>query len=137
MASAYQSTGIPHIEVYMALPTLRRRLLWATRFVRPILAMRPVQAFLKSRVRSGKPGPTPAERARGRSLIWGIAEDGKTAVRSRLETPEGYTLTAITSVLMVQKALAGNAPAGYQTPSSAYGADLIMEVEGVVREDVE
>ena len=26
---------------------------------------------------------------------------------------------------------------GYQTPARAYGADFVLEVEGVVREDVE
>ena len=65
-----------------------------------------------------------------------MAEDSETAVQSRLITPEGYTLTALTGVHMAQKALAGNAPPGYQTPSSAYGPDLIMEIKGVTREEL-
>ena len=37
----------------------------------------------------------------------------------------------------VGRVLAGQAPAGFQTPSRAYGADFIMEIEGVTREDLE
>ena len=51
--------------------------------------------------------------------------------------PEGYTLTAITSVEIVRKVLAGDAPAGFQTPSLAYGPDWILDLDGVTREDVE
>jgi short subunit dehydrogenase-like uncharacterized protein len=58
------------------------------------------------------------------------------AVASRLRTPEGYTLTALTSLIIVSKVLAGQAPPGFQTPSTAYGPDLILEVEGVTREDL-
>ena len=104
----------------------------ATRFLGPLLGHGPAQAFLKKRIRSGAPGPTDEERARGKGLLWGEAvDDAGRAVVSRLTTPEGYTLTALTSLLIVSKVLAGSAPAGFQTPSTAYGPDLILEVEGV------
>ena len=35
-----------------------------------------------------------------------------------------------------KEALGGLAPAGYQTPASAYGPDFVLETEGVTREDV-
>jgi short subunit dehydrogenase-like uncharacterized protein len=56
-------------------------------------------------------------------------------VTSRLKTPEGYTLTALTAVGAAKKALTGSASAGFNTPSLAYGADFILEFEGVVRSD--
>jgi short subunit dehydrogenase-like uncharacterized protein len=37
----------------------------------------------------------------------------------------------------VKKILAGIAPPGYQTPAMAFGADFVLECEGVIREDVE
>jgi molybdate-binding protein len=49
---------------------------------------------------------------------------------------EGYTLTAKTSVLIAQKILAGNVKAGFQTPSKAYGPDLILEIAGSTRRDL-
>mgnify|MGYP001823235091 CR=1 FL=1 len=134
--TAFHSTGIPNIETYMAANQETIRNMALGRYVTWLAKLGPVQRLLKRRIRQGKPGPTPAERARARSYIWGMAEDNSTAVQSRLVTPEGYTLTALTSIRLIQKVLAGHAPAGYQTPSSAYGADFIMEIEGVTREDV-
>ena len=55
---------------------------------------------------------------------------------SRLRAPEGYTLTAQTAVLLATKALGGDARAGFQTPSRAYGADVILEIPQVERTDV-
>jgi len=45
---------------------------------------------------------------------------------SRLRTPDGYTLTALTAVAIVEKVLAGQLTPGFQTPSLAYGPDLII-----------
>src|SRR5207247_1728745 len=89
VATAFHSTGIPDVEVYTAVPTTLRAAARLSRYVRPILASGPMQRFLKARIRSGAPGPTDAERARGRCFLWGEVEDesGRRAV-SRLQTPE-------------------------------------------------
>lgn len=67
-------------------------------------------------------GPTEAERLRGR--YWAIAEvtdaDGS-VVRSIIETPTGYTYTQLSAVAAARRVLAGDHPAGFQTPSSAFG----------------
>ena len=106
VATAYHSTGIPNIEVYMAAPKNLRVATRLSRYVAPLLATKVVQGFLKSRIRSGPPGPTDAERARGASLLWGEASDDAGArVVSRLRTPEGYTLTALAALAIVEKVL--------------------------------
>ncbi|MFO7631214.1 MAG: hypothetical protein R6W76_01685, partial [Caldilinea sp.] len=103
-----------------------------------LLRMPGVADLLKRRIRSGAPGPTDEERVQGSGLLWGRAEDDAgNAVESRLRTPEGYTLTALASLLIVRKVLAGEVKPGFQTPSSAYGPDLIMEIEGVERVDLD
>ena len=82
------------------------------------------------------PGPTPEERSKGRSYLWGrVEDDAGNSAEARLQTPEGYTLTAEASLLIVEKVLAGQATPGYHTPSSAFGADLVMELPGVTRSD--
>lgn len=53
-----------------------------------------------------------------------------------LVTPEPYKLTARTAVEIAQMAGDGEAVPGYQTPSMAYGADLIMRFDGVTRTDL-
>jgi short subunit dehydrogenase-like uncharacterized protein len=136
VATAYHSTGIPNVEVYMAAPAALRLAVRASRYVAPLLASKPVQRFLKARIRAGAPGPTDAERARGKSYLWGEATDGagRRAV-SRLRTPEGYTLTVLAALAIVDKVLGGAAPPGFQTPSRAYGPDFVLGIEGVSRED--
>ena len=137
VSTAFYSTGIPDIEVYTRVGAAARRGMIASRHLGWLLGSGPVQGLMKRRIRSGPPGPTPEQRARGKSLLWGQAEDdaGGRAV-SRMLTPEGYTLTAMTSVEAVRRVLAGDAPAGFQTPSRAYGADWILEFDGVERVDV-
>lgn len=136
--TAFYSTGILDIEVYAAFPASTRRAMAASRYLGWLLSLPVVQNFQKRLIQKQPPGPTDAERAQGRSLLWGEVEDnsGKRLV-SRLQSPEGYTLTALTALAIVEKVLAGQVAVGFQTPSLVYGADFILEIEGVVREDLE
>jgi short subunit dehydrogenase-like uncharacterized protein len=136
VATAWYSTGIPDIEVFMAARTRLRVATRLSRYVAPLLRTRWFQERAKARVRSGPPGPTDEQRARGKSLLWGEASDeaGRRVV-SRLATPEGYTLTAQAALAIVGKVLEGQAPVGYQTPAKAYGADFVLGLEGVTRTD--
>lgn len=81
-------------------------------------------------------GPGENSRENSKSYLTGKAWSKKEIVQSHLETPNGYTLTALSSVLIARKILSGNFKPGFQTPSSAYGADLILEFDGVARKDL-
>lgn len=138
VSTAFHSTGIPDIAVYTRIPRKQVRMMRATRRLGWLLGSAPVQRMMKRAIRKGPAGPTPEQRAKGASLLWGMVEDGDgNRAVSRLRTPEGYTLTARTSVEAVRRILAGEAPAGFQTPSRAYGPDWILQFAGVEREDVE
>ena len=136
LTTAWRSTGIPEIETYFAAPPDLRMLLRASRWLGPALASRPVQRFLKARVRAGAPGPTEKERRRGRAYVWGEVGDaeGRRAV-SRLQTPDGYTLTAHAAVAVVEQVLAGKAARGFSTPARAYGTDLALALPDVTLTD--
>ena len=137
MATAFYSTGFPNIEVYVAAATAMRLGLRLSRLVRPLLGSSAVKSFLKRRIRRGPPGPGPEERARCRTIIWGEVTDdaGRRAV-SRLVGPEGYQFTVLTALAVVEQVMAGLAPAGFQTPSRAYGPDFVLQVPGVGRADL-
>jgi short subunit dehydrogenase-like uncharacterized protein len=137
VSTAYHSTGIPNIEVYTAAPTPAIRGMIMSRYLGWLLATPPAQKFLKGRIRAGAPGPSDAIRAGAAAQLWGEAwdDDGRRVV-SRLRTPDGYTLTALTSVAAAEKVLAGGAKPGFQTPSLAFGADFILEIAGAERQDV-
>lgn len=137
VSTAYHSTGIPDIEVYMSFPPATVRAMKVSRYVGGLLRLPGVVELLRRRIRSAAPGPTDAERALGIGLLWGrVEDDAGNAVEARLCTSEGYTLTALTSLLIMRKVLTGEIRPGFQTPSSAYGPDLILEIEGVERIDL-
>lgn len=136
LATAYRSTGIGNIEVYSVFPKSSTSMMKLARPFGWLLGSAPIQKLLKSQIQKQPPGPSDEERQRGLSLLWGEAtDDAGGRVESRLRGPEGYTLTALTSLAVVEKILGGDAPAGFQTPAMAYGPDFILEIPGVTRED--
>ena len=137
VSTAYFSTGIPNIEVYSVLPQGLRRLMAAGGYLSWLLRVPGVRSAIRRAIRRRPPGPTDAERARGTSLLWGEAVDASgRRVVSRLRGPDGYTFTALAALAIVGRVRAGQAPAGFQTPAEVFGADFVLEIEGVVREDV-
>lgn len=136
VATAYHSTAIPDITVYMAMPAGMRLGVALAGALAPLLGNALVQRALKAGVQAGPAGPSDEQRARGASHLWGEVVDpaGRRAV-SRLRTPEGYTLTALAALEITARVLAGAAPVGYRTPASAYGPDLILAISGCERRD--
>ena len=136
VATAYYSTGIPNIKVFTIAPKSAMKLMKLSRYLGWLFATGPVQKFLQSKIPPG--GPSDEERLKGKTYLWGEARDPQgNRVESRMQTPEGYTLTALAALNIAEKIVAGNFELGYQTPAKAYGADLVLEIEGVARQDVE
>ena len=136
VVTAYKSTGIPNILVYTGVPKQPARMLRLARPLLPLFGLGPVQNMIKKRIERGPAGPDDEARATAHNELWGevTAADGQTAV-SRLRTPEGYTLTARMSLNIAQKICNGQHTPGFQTPSTAYGKDLILELPGTERVD--
>ncbi|MFW6050147.1 MAG: saccharopine dehydrogenase family protein [Myxococcota bacterium] len=131
VSTAYHSTGIPNIRVYMAVPP---RLVQGAKLSRPfqkLLGTPPVQHALKRWVDKNIEGPDAHTRAVGRSEVWGRASDDTgRRVEGTLTTPEGYRLTAMTAVEAVRRLLDEPGRRGAFTPSGAFGARFITEFEG-------
>ncbi|NOY98743.1 MAG: NAD(P)H-binding protein [Chloroflexi bacterium] len=137
VSSAYYSTGIPNIEAYLAFPSLMRAFLRLSRGLGWLLYTRPVKKLLQAALILMPAGPSPEQRANGFSLMVGeVADEAGARAVSRLRTPEGYSLTAQTAVTIVERILGGDFRPGFQTPSQVYGADFILEFDGVKREDL-
>jgi hypothetical protein len=56
---------------------------------------------------------------------------------SRLRTPEAYSLSAQTGAAIAERAIGDDVECGFQTPARVYGADFILEFDGVTREDLD
>ena len=135
VSTAFHSTGIPNIEVYTVVPPSALKMMKTTRYLGWMMATGFVQKYLQRNIPPG--GPSDEERAKGKTLMWGEASDAEgNRVEARQQGPEGYTLTAHAALNIAEKILAGNFKPGFQTPAKAYGADLILEIEGTARQDV-
>lgn len=135
VSTAYYSTGIPNIEVFTIAPRSAIKAMKMSRYLGWLLATSPVQRYLQGKIKPG--GPTDAERAKGKTLMRGEARDNDgNSVTTLQQGPEGYTLTAIAALNIAEKIMSGNHKPGYQTPASAYGADLILEIDGTSRTDL-
>jgi short subunit dehydrogenase-like uncharacterized protein len=137
VSTAFRSTGMPNIEVQFAVTPPHSALVRMPGFVKSFLGRPFMQSFLKARVDSLPEGPSDEARRSARSLLVGVArsETGE-SVRSRLTTPEGYTLIAMTSVDIAERVASGDFKPGFQTPSLAYGPYYVLAFEGVTREDL-
>lgn len=137
VATAWHSTHIPDIDVYFASSPQFERMVNMPGFMRWLLSTSIGQSLLKRQVDRAPEGPTDDERKAGRAIIIAEAKNaaGQT-VRSRLTTPEPYTLTADTGLAMSLRVVNGEAKPGYQTPSLAFGADFILDFPGCRREDL-
>jgi saccharopine dehydrogenase (NAD+, L-lysine-forming) len=137
VATAYHTTGIPNVRVYVAMPP--RQIAWLRR-LRPLarwLAARPVKRRLQALVEARVTGPDQATRERARMCLWGRAAaaappagDGA-AVTLTLDVPEGYSFTAVAAVECVRRLLAGAVEPGAWTPARAFGAGFVDELPGV------
>jgi short subunit dehydrogenase-like uncharacterized protein len=134
VSTAYFTTGIPDIEVYTGISKKIYRLLKLQGLFNWMLRTNSIRALIKKKINKRSPGPGDEQRSKAISLVWGQVTNaaGKT-VTSRLQTPDGYTLTAHSSLLIAQKIFQGNFKPGYQTPASAYGEGLVLEIPEVKR----
>ena len=136
ISTAWRSTGIPNIEVYIG--SNEKQIAYAKRsnYINWFLRLRWVKDYMLKKIDQKPAGPSDEKRAKGKMYLWGKVWDSSGKESSaRLETIDGYTLTAKTSVLIAEKILNENFKSGYQTPAMAYGSDLIMEIPGTQRTD--
>ena len=137
VSTAWVSTTIPNIEVFMAAPAALRWMAKASRYMGGVMGSNFVQGLLKRKIDAGPAGPNAEQRHRGASHLWGQARNsaGQTAT-ARLDTLEGYALTALTAWDITKRVSAGAAQPGYHTPSLVFGADYILTFAGTTRTDI-
>jgi short subunit dehydrogenase-like uncharacterized protein len=134
LASAWWSTKIPKIETYMALP---KKVIRLSKFINPIKAVfdwYPVKQCIAYKIKQLPSGPSVEERQNSFVKIYGeVINHEEKKIAAIVTTPNGYTFTAVSALTIMQQILSGNAPPGFQTPSSAYTENLMMKIPGVTR----
>lgn len=132
ISTAYSTTGIPNIKVFTGVPKSSYNFMKMQVLFNPLLRTGFIKSKIQSYVDKKITGPTDEQLEKGKSLIWGKVTNAKgEVVEARLETSEGYLLTAEMGLIITQKILADkNLHPGYHTPAELFGHDLILEMPG-------
>lgn len=137
ISTAYTTTGIPNIETYTGVAPKTYKLLKFQVLFNWLLRTSFMRNKQKKKIKNNPAGPSDEKRLKSKGLVWGEVRNQQGEIaQARLIGPDGYTLTAHSSLLIAKKILEGNFKPGYQTPAGCYGADLILEVPGVIRENI-
>lgn len=131
VSTAYASTGIPNIEVFI--PGSPAMIANAKRanYIRWLLGLAPVQRYMKKRIARTVKGPSESQRAKHVTHVWGEVRNAAGVTKTaRIKVANGYALT-ISGALAVVDFLGQNRPAGGSyTPSKLCGADLVEKLPG-------
>ena len=131
VSTAYQTTGIANIEVFVAVP---QGMIWGARagnLLAPLLGLGFVQRALQKRA-GAVVGPDRAARAASPCYVWGEVRNAAGNVRTaRLRTANGYDVTVHGSLNVVKALLERNSPAGGSfTPAKLCGVELATALPG-------
>ena len=130
--TAYISTGVPDIEVYMSVPPSTVMRMKRLRMLRPLLSMQWVQNTMKRRIEKSVKGPDDEARKDSNVQLWGevSSADGR-SVSATMTTPDGYDVTVMASLAIVEYLLGTEVEGGFYTPSLLLGAGFAQSLPGI------
>jgi len=134
VSSAYYSTGIPNIEVFLGVNKAAfasRRLFAAGK---SILGINFVKDFLMKQISKRMSGPSAYERQKASMIVWGEVEnENGEKLFEAYRFIDGYELTGRGAAEAVIKVMNKEVEKGTQTPSLAFGYEFM---EQFVIEDI-
>ena len=131
VATAWYTTAIPDIEVYVAMRQRSIRWLRHTRLIAPILlAALPEKVSLALLRRFMSDSGSQRENSRKASFWGGAWNERGEAVSATLTTPGAYRLMVLTALACLEKTLSGQTSPGFTTPATAFGEDFILSMPG-------
>ena len=137
VSTAWYSTGIPNIEDYTPANAASARMMKLARGNQRLFSWRLTQNLVSAFIRFMPNGTSAEKRQATRSYAWGqVSDPAGNRAAARLELMEAYEFTAQSTILAVEKLLAGGVKPGFQTPSMAFGPDFVLEIEGTSRTDL-
>ncbi|OQW90431.1 MAG: hypothetical protein BWK79_19920 [Beggiatoa sp. IS2] len=131
IATAYYTTGIPNIEVYMPLPENYIKLFKLLNYLKFLFKSSIVQRLLKQSI-THRSGPSVEERAITKTYLWGEVKNAQGEERqASLTIGNAYEVTAQSALGIVKKLLTEqNTPGGFYTPSQLMGNHYITTLPG-------
>jgi short subunit dehydrogenase-like uncharacterized protein len=137
VATAFYSTGVRDVTTYFerTAPVLIHNT--AVRLWGWAVPYTPWQSLLGVMTDWLPEGPDARTRDERQAVIVVEAEQaGRVVARARMRTPEAYTFTAQVGMAVAQRVLDGDQQPGFQTAARVFGADFVLGLPGVAREDL-
>jgi short subunit dehydrogenase-like uncharacterized protein len=131
VSTAYKTTGIPSITVYVSVPPSFRWSMLAGNLVAPLFRIPAVRERLKARA-GATVGPDLEARQNAPTFVWGEVRNASGASRTaRVRTANGYDVTIHGALAVLRRLLEGDAPEpGFVTPALLCGVDLVEKLPG-------
>jgi len=131
--TAYYNTGIENIEVYIPTSPKMIKQMRFLNWIKPLFRLKPVQSLIKKKIEKSLVPPNQEKRDKSPTYVWGeVSNAHGQKVELTLKTANGYTVTKNGAVTVAEKLIWNEDKEikGYQTPSMAFGADLVLELPG-------
>ncbi|MCG8434881.1 MAG: saccharopine dehydrogenase NADP-binding domain-containing protein [Gammaproteobacteria bacterium] len=129
ISTAYSTTGIPNIEVYMPMHPKLIKKIKRLNWFRWLLRFPGVQNVLKKRVDKTVRGPDEQIRKQSPTYVWGEVKNHKGETKTaRIRVANGYTVTVHGALVIVEHLLNKEMEGGYYTPSALAGPRLIQQL---------
>ena len=130
VATAYYSTKIPNISVYIPMEKKQIKSMKRYNFFSFLLRTKFVINFLKNRVKAKIKGPSSDERSESKMYVWGRIKKDHKVYEGKLITKNGYEVTADGSLEVINFVQNNEINPGYYTPSLLCGKSLIEVLPG-------
>lgn len=135
IASAYHSTNIPNITVFMnIIPPLAAKVGY---YMGPVLRAGITQYVLRCFVDKFVKGSDKDHRdSTGAEFIAVACDNEGNERKAYLRIKNGYTFTQLSAVAIALRVKNGDFKPGFFTPASLYGPDLVLSIDGSERKDL-
>lgn len=128
VVTAWYTTGIPDIVVYMNLPM--RWVPLVLRIFGPMLRMDVVKQALLRKIDTMPEGPSPEALEKGKTLVYGKVKKGNTVLEAEFFGPQAYRFTALSCLAVLNQIMKSGAKPGFQTPAGCFGSEIAASISG-------
>ena len=128
VASAFYSTGIPNITVYLGIPYFIFKNSWIVKIFYRLINMRLFNKLFSTIIRRNITGPTLEERNNGKTFLWGrVTDSSGKEIENCYQVMEGYNATQKGASEILQKLISCDFEKGTRTPSMIMGSEYFKE----------
>jgi len=131
ISTAFHSTGIPNVEVYIPMSPTGVKNMRKMNWFRWLVKFKFVQNKMKKQVEKTAKGPDESQRDTIRTFLWGeVTNAAGDKIVGRIETCNGYQLTYLAAVEIAKFLFENDVDGGAYTPSKLIDNQLVYRFEG-------